>query len=152
MLRVYIMLGLMVAAGGAYAYHKVTVAELESQVAALEADNRTLVENQVQLKTAVATAEASLQAAEENAKQTERAMSALTARNNELQREKDNAMKIFRDHNLTRLARAKPGMIEKRANAKTALVFKELENDTQEIMDLDDGESVTPELPDGGSS
>ena len=152
MLRVYIMLGLMVAAGGAFAYHKVIVAELESQVAALEADNRTLVENQVQLKTAVATAEASLQAAEENAKQTERAMSALTARNNELQREKDNAMKIFRDHNLTRLARAKPGMIEKRANAKTALVFKELENDTQEIMDLDDGESVTPELPDGGSS
>lgn len=141
MIRIYIMLGLIGAAGAAYAYHQVTVSGLEADVARIEADNRTLKQNQVQLKTAVATAEASLQAAEENAKKAEMAMSALTARNNELQREKDNAMRIFKDHNLTRLARAKPGLIEKRANNKTAKVFRDLENDTQELMDID---STTP--------
>ena len=124
--------------GGGYAYHQVTVSNLETQKAQLEANNRTLRENQVQMEKAVETAQASLAAAEANAKKSEAAMSALTARNNELQREKDNAMKIFKDHNLTRLARAKPGMIEKRANAKTESVFRELENDTKELMDADD--------------
>ena len=62
----------------------------------------------------------------------------MTLKNNQLQKDKDNAMKIFKDHNLTRLARAKPGMIETRANKKTASVFRELENDTKELMDVDD--------------
>ena len=37
-------------------------------------------------------------------------------------------------------------MIETRANAKTAKVFKDLENDTQELMDIDNSEPATPEL------
>ena len=134
----YLIVIFLIALGGGYAYHQVTVSNLESEKAQLEANNRTLKENQVQMEKAVETAQASLAAAEANAKKSEAAMSALTARNNELQREKDNAMKIFKDHNLTRLARAKPGMIEKRANAKTESVFRELENDTKELMDADD--------------
>jgi len=132
--------------GGGYMHYQTTVAKYEAAVSKLEANNRTLKENQVQMEIAVRTAESSLKTAEENAKKSEAAMSALTARNNELQREKDNAMKIFKDHNLTRLARAKPGMIETRANAKTAKVFKDLENDTQELMDIDNSEPATPEL------
>ena len=134
----YLIVIFLIALGGGYAYHQVTVSNLEAEKAQLEANNRTLKENQVQMEKAVETAQASLAAAEANAKKSEAAMSALTARNNELQREKDNAMKIFKDHNLTRLARAKPGMIEKRANAKTESVFRELENDTKELMDADD--------------
>jgi len=136
--------------GGGYAYHQVTVSKLENTVIQLEANNRTLKENQIQMEQAVKTAQESLRAAEENAKKSEAAMSSLTARNNELQREKDNAMKIFKDHNLTRLARAKPGMIEKRMNAKTEQVFRDLENDTKELMDVDNDESVTPELQNAG--
>ena len=132
--------------GGGYAYHQVTVSNLENTVVQLEANNRTLKENQIQMEIAVNTAQESLRAAEENAKKSEAAMSSLTAKNNELQREKDNAMKIFKDHNLTRLARAKPGMIEKRMNAKTEQVFRDLENDTKELMDADDSDPVTPEL------
>ena len=128
----------VILSGAGYAYHSVTVSNLESNIVQLEANNRTLKENQVQMETAVRVAQESLAAAEANAKKSEAAMSALTARNNELQREKDNAMKIFKDHNLTRLARARPGMIEKRANAKTESVFRELENDTKELMDADD--------------
>jgi chromosome segregation ATPase len=137
----YVILICLLALGGGYAYHSVTVSNLETQVVQLEANNRTLKENQIQLELAVKTSQESLRAAEENAKKSEAAMSALTAKNNQLQREKDNAMKIFKDHNLTRLARAKPGMIEKRMNAKTEQVFRMLENDTKELMDADDSDT-----------
>ena len=40
-------------------------------------------------------------------------------------------LKIFKDHDLTRLARAKPGMIETRANKRTDEIFTEIENDTR---------------------
>ena len=137
-LKLIMIFAVVSALGGGYMYHQTTVAKYEATVSKLEANNRTLKENQVQLETAVKTAQESLRAAEENAKKSEAAMSALTAKNNQLQKEKDNAMKIFKDHNLTRLARAKPGMIEKRANNKTEEVFRALENDTKELMSADD--------------
>ena len=140
-LKLIMIFAIISALGGGYAYHTTTVAKFEAAVSQLEANNRTLKENQVQLELAVNTAEASLKAAEENAKKQGEAMNKLTLKNNQLQKDKDNAMKIFKDHNLTRLARAKPGMIEKRMNAKTANVFRELENDTKELMDID---STTP--------
>ena len=149
-LKLIMLFAVISVIGGGYAYHQVTVSNLETQVVQLEANNRTLKENQVQMEMAVKTAQESLAAAEANAKKSEAAMSALTTRNNELQREKDNAMKIFKDHNLTRLARAKPGMIEKRMNAKTEQVFRDLENDTKELMDSDDNDPVTPELQSTG--
>ena len=40
-------------------------------------------------------------------------------------------LKIFKDHDLTRLARAKPGMIESRANKRTDEIFTLIENDTR---------------------
>ena len=40
-------------------------------------------------------------------------------------------LKIFKDHYLTRLARAKPGMIESRANKRTDEIFTVIENDTR---------------------
>ena len=132
------IMGILGVVGGGYTYYNSKISKLEVAKAQLEANNRTLKENQVQLETAAKIAQESLRAAEENAKKAEAAMSALTARNKELQREKDNAMKIFKDHNLTRLARAKPGMIETRMNAKTEQVFRDLENDTKELMDADD--------------
>ena len=137
MFKVYLMFGILVAGASAYAYHQVTVANLEKDVIRLEADNRTLKENQIQLESAVSTAQASLEEEKKNAVKTQAAMNTLSLRNNELNREKQNYLKVFKDHNLTRLARAKPGMIEKRANNKTAIVFRELENDTKELMGID---------------
>lgn len=145
MLKIYLMVAVIAAGGAAYAYHTTTVAKFEAAVSQLEANNRTLKENQVQLELAVNTAEASLKAAEENAKKQGEAMNKLTLKNNQLQKDKDTAMKIFKDHNLTRLARAKPGMIEKRANNKTASVFRDLENDTKELMSIDNDEPVATE-------
>ena len=142
MLKIYLMVAVIAAGGAAYAYHTTTVAKFEAAVSQLEANNRTLKENQVQLELAVNTAEASLKAAEENAKKQGEAMNKLTLKNNQLQKDKENAMRIFKDHNLTRLARAKPGMIETRVNKKTAGVFKDLENDTKELMDTDKNEAI----------
>jgi hypothetical protein len=139
----WLILVFLMAAGGGYAYHTTTVAKLESAVVQLEANNRTLKENQVQMELAVQTAQASLKAAEAQAKAQGEAMNELALKNNALLAEKNNAMKIFKDHNLTRLARAKPGMIEKRANNQTASVFRSLENDTKELMDADDGNSTS---------
>ena len=138
MLKIYLIVAFVGAIAGGYSYHQVTVSKFEAGIAKLEANNRTLKENQVQMEIAVNTAQASLKAAEENAKKSEAAMSALTSRNQELNREKQNYLKIFKDHNLTRLARAKPGMIEKRINNGTQKVFEALENDTKELMDIDD--------------
>lgn len=153
----YIKLIMLVAVigviGGGYAYHQVTVSKLEKTVIQLEANNRTLKENQVQMEIAVKTAQESLRAAEENAKKSEAAMSALTRKNNELNKEKQNYMKIFKDHNLTRLARAKPGMIETRINRGTSKVFRDLENDTKELMDIDDADTPAgvPDAQEGGA-
>jgi chromosome segregation ATPase len=138
MFRIYLIVAFVGAIAGGYSYHQVTVSKFEAGIAQLEANNRTLKENQVQLDIAINTAEASLKAAEENAKKSEAAMSALTSRNQELNREKQTYLKIFKDHNLTRLARARPGMIEKRINNGTQRVFEALENDTKELMDIDD--------------
>src|SRR5210317_1152969 len=141
MFKIYLIVAFIGAIAGGYSYHQVTVSKFEAGIAKLEANNRTLKENQVQLELAINTAEASLKAAEENAKKQGEAMNKLTLKNNQLQKDKDNAMRIFKDHNLTRLARARPGMIETRANKKTENVFRELENDTKELIDID---STTP--------
>ena len=144
----YLIVIFLIVLGGGYAYHQVTVSNLESEVVQLEANNRTLKENQVQLELAVNTAQASLKAAEENAKKQGEAMNKLTLANNELAKEKSNYMKVFKDHNLTRLARAKPGMIEKRINNGTEKVFRMLEDDTKELMDIDDTPSADGVQPD----
>ena len=137
MFKIYLLFAVIAAGGAAFAYHQVTVSGLQASVAQLEANNKTLKENQVQLELAVNTAQASLKAAEENAKKQGEAMNKLTLANNELAKEKSNYMKVFKDHNLTRLARAKPGMIETRINNGTEKVFRMLEDDTKELMDID---------------
>jgi hypothetical protein len=47
-------------------------------------------------------------------------------------------MKVFKDHNLTRLARARPGMIEKRVNKATAGIFRTIEEESKEVENEDD--------------
>ena len=49
----------------------------------------------------------------------------------DIQDQMDGYLKIFKDHDFTRLARAKPGLIEPRANKATDAVFTDIENDTK---------------------
>ncbi len=48
-----------------------------------------------------------------------------------IQTQMDGYLKIFKDHDFTRLARAKPGLIQPRANKATDAVFTDIENDTK---------------------
>jgi hypothetical protein len=49
----------------------------------------------------------------------------------DIQDQMDGYLKIFKDHDFTRLARAKPGLIEPRANKATDAIFTDIENDTK---------------------
>lgn len=149
--RLILLMSVIGVVGGGYAYYNVKVSNLEADKARLEANNRTLKENKIQLQQAVKVAEKSVKDAEENARKSAEKMNKLTQRNNELNAEKQNYLKVFRDHNLTRLARAKPGMIETRANNKTQSVFRELENDTKELMDADGTDPANGVQPDAAS-
>ena len=46
---------------------------------------------------------------------------------------------IFKRHNLSKLASAKPGLIETRFNKGTKDVFESIEEDSRSIDTLDDG-------------
>ena len=63
----------------------------------------------------------------------------MQTRNAEIQGEMNRYLNIFKRHNLTKLAYAKPGLIEPKANNATKEVFDGIEEDSRNIDDLDDG-------------
>ena len=63
----------------------------------------------------------------------------LQSRNQEIQLEMNRYLDIFKRHNLSKLAAAKPGLIEKRVNNGTKEVFDGIEQDSRIIDSLDDG-------------
>ncbi|MDB4726390.1 hypothetical protein OAF54_03045, partial [bacterium] len=65
-----------------------------------------------------------------------------TIANQEAEREMNRYLGIFARHNLTKLAAAKPGLIETRVNRGTKDVFDSIENASRAIDNLDDGVSV----------
>ena len=68
----------------------------------------------------------------------------LQSKNQEIQLEMNRYLDIFKRHNLTRLAAAKPGLIETRVNKATKEVFDGIEQDSRDIDDADDGITVQP--------
>ena len=63
----------------------------------------------------------------------------LQVKNQEIQEDMNRYLDIFKRHNLTKLAAAKPGLIETRANKGTKNVFDSIEDDSRTIDSLDDG-------------
>tara|TARA_R100001443_G_scaffold117431_1_gene142568 strand:- start:889 stop:1281 length:393 start_codon:yes stop_codon:yes gene_type:complete len=68
----------------------------------------------------------------------------MQARNAEIQGEMNRYLDIFKRHNLTNLARAKPGLIEPRANKATKEVFDGIEEDSRNIDSLDNDIQLQP--------
>ena len=64
---------------------------------------------------------------------------AMTQKNAEIEGEMNRYLNIFKRHNLTKLAYAKPGLIEPKANKATKEVFDGIEEDSRNIDNLDDG-------------
>ena len=69
----------------------------------------------------------------------------LQSKNQEIEAEMNRYLDIFKRHNLTKLAKAKPGLIETRANKGTKDVFDSIEKDTVGIDSLDDGLQLQPD-------
>ena len=81
---------------------------------------------------------ATIESIQNNLTKTTEALSGLQVRNQQYEEEMSEYMDIFRRHNLSKLASAKPGMIELRANNKTKEVFDVIEADSQRISSLND--------------
>tara|TARA_Y100000004_G_C8670191_1_gene308948 strand:- start:25 stop:447 length:423 start_codon:yes stop_codon:yes gene_type:complete len=128
---------LLVVAGGAYAYHTTTISKAEATIAQLEANNVILKENTTKLETALETETASREQAEQNLQLQLKAVGELTEKNTAMQEEMDDYLSIFKRHDLTRLARAKPGLVEPRINNGTKKVFEAIENDSVEVENAD---------------
>mgnify|MGYP001058953845 FL=1 len=134
-------IGIIVAMGvGGYFYYQetqTTIKELQALNAAYEVRD--------------AEQKAALDAMEKDfALQTE-SLNALTTRSQEIQAEMNRYLDIFKRHNLSKLAAAKPGLIETRANKATKGVFDGIENDSRDIDAADDGLQLTPEGTSGST-
>jgi|TARA_R110000772_G_scaffold1915_1_gene6542 hypothetical protein len=68
----------------------------------------------------------------------------LQSQNQKIQSEMTRYLDIFKRHNLTKLAAAKPGLLEPRINKGTKNVFDSIEEDSRNIDDLDDGLQLQP--------
>lgn len=128
---------MLVVAGGAYAYHTTTVSKAEAKIARLESNAVILKENTAKLETALETETASRERAEQNLQVQLEAVANLTEKNTKMQAEMDDYLSIFKRHDLTRLARAKPGLVEPRINNGTKKVFEAIENDSIEVENAD---------------
>ena len=70
---------------------------------------------------------------------------AIQSRNQEIEAEMSRYLDIFERHNLSKLAAAKPGLIETRVNNGTKDVFDSIEADSRSIDRLDDGLQLQPD-------
>ena len=132
------MLPLMIViAVAGYGYHTVVVNQKEAKIARLEANAVTLKENAARLEAAFDVEKLAREKAEKNLQTQLKAVSELSAKNNEMQAEMDDYLSIFKRHDLRRLARVKPGLIEPRINNGTAQVFRDIEEASKEVANAD---------------
>lgn len=107
-------------------------------------ENQTLKANNIKLEGAVQMQEEAIASLQNDfAKQTT-ALNNLQSKNNEIELEMNRYLDIFKRHNLTKLAAAKPGLIEPRVNKATKEVFDGIEQDSRDIDAADDGIIVQP--------
>ena len=102
-------------------------------------ENQVLTANNAALETAVATQEEAIQTLQNDFTLQTEQLGQLQKKSQEAQKEMNRYLDIFKRHNLTKLAAAKPGLIEPRANKATKEVFDGIEEDSRNIDDLDDG-------------
>jgi len=128
---------LIVLAGGGYMYHTTVVSQKDAIIARLEANAVTLKENATRLEVAFEREAAARERSEQNLQSQLKAVGDLTEKNNAMQQEMDGYLSIFKRHDMTRLARAKPGLIEPRINKGTQEVFRSIEEASMEVENAD---------------
>ena len=105
----------------------------------LYTQNKVLSANNIALESAVATQEEAIASLQNDFALQTSSLLDLQSRNQQIQQEMARYLDIFKRHNLTKLAAAKPGLIEPRVNKGTKDVFDSIEEDSRNIDSLDDG-------------
>ena len=105
----------------------------------LYTQNKVLSANNIALESAVATQEEAIASLQNDFALQTSSLLDLQSRNQQIQQEMTRYLDIFKRHNLTKLAAAKPGLIEPRVNKGTKDVFDSIEEDSRSIDSLDDG-------------
>ena len=105
-------------------------------------ENTTLRENNVKLESAVQMQEEAISSLQNDFALQTSQLNELQIKGQEIQKEMNRYLDIFKRHNLTKLAAAKPGLIEPKVNKATKEVFDGIENDSRDIDAADDGLTV----------
>lgn len=129
---------ILVLAGGGYAAHLFIVNQLEGRLQEVQRNYDVVNQQNVALQAAAEQNARTLQNIQAQMQAQAQQIGTLTTRSAELEREKNEYLSIFREHNLYRLARARPGLIEPRINDGTNDVFRQIEQDSREIANADD--------------
>lgn len=108
-------------------------------------DNQTLRGNNAQLEVAVQTQQQTIETLQSDFSLQSESLLELQQQGQKIQQEMNRYLDIFKRHNLTKLAAAKPGLIETRANKATKEVFDGIEQDSRDIDMLDDGVQLQPD-------
>jgi len=101
--------------------------------------NQVLTANNAALETAVATQEEAIATMQTDFALQTTQLNDLQKKSQEAQKEMNRYLDIFKRHNLTKLAAAKPGLLEPKINNGTKNVFDSIEEISRTIDSLDDG-------------
>lgn len=135
-----VLVGIIIAGGvGGYFYYTSTQTEL-TELRALNSAYELKFEQQAE----------ALEAVQRDFELQTQSLNELQAQSQQIQVEMNRYLDIFRRHNLSKLAAAKPGLIEKKANAATKEVFDGIEKDSVSVDSLDDGVQLATEASSGG--
>ena len=102
-------------------------------------ENVTLKANNLALEGAVATQEAAIKNMQTDFALQTTQLNDLQKKSQEAQKEMNRYLDIFKRHNLTKLAAAKPGLLEPKINNGTKNVFDSIEEISRTIDSLDNG-------------
>ena len=102
-------------------------------------ENKILTANNAKLETAIATQEEAIKTMQNDFALQTTQLNELQKKSQEAQMEMNRYLDIFKRHNLTKLAAAKPGLLEPRINKGTKNVFDSIEEISKHIDSLDDG-------------
>ena len=101
--------------------------------------NQVLTANNMALEGAVATQEETIATMQNDFALQTTQLNDLQKKSQEAQKEMNRYLDIFKRHNLTKLAAAKPGLLEPKINNGTKNVFDSIEEISRTIDSLDDG-------------
>lgn len=107
-------------------------------------ENATLTQNNAKLESAVQLQEDAISSLQNDFTLQTGKLNDLQKKSQETQKEMNRYLDIFKRHSLTKLAAAKPGLIEPRVNKATKEVFDGIEQDSRDIDAADDGIVVQP--------